>query len=98
MEEDNYAEVNIYGKSYKIRAQANSEYINNVAEYVNGKMEEVENSIEKKQSEIRIAILAALNITDELFRARDNKQDEINKIRNKSEELIDRIDKKIENS
>jgi len=98
MDEDNYAEVKIYGKSYKIRAKANSDYINTVAEYLNNKMEEVENSIEKKQSEIRIAILAALNLTDELFRARNNNQDKIDKIKDKSEELINRIDQKIDQS
>ena len=92
---NNIVEVTIFGKKYKIRAQADSDYIINVAKYVNKKMNEVENSLNKKQSEIRIAILAAMNITDELFNCQTVNEDKINNIKNKTDDLIKSIDENI---
>ncbi|HMA61352.1 MAG TPA: cell division protein ZapA [bacterium] len=93
---NNIVEVTIFGKKYKIRAQADSDYIVNVAEYVNKKMKEVEDSLDKKQSEIRIAILAAMNITDELFNCQTTSKDDINKIKDKTDNLIKTIEENIE--
>jgi len=94
---NNIVEVKIFGKTYKIRAQADSDYIINVAKYVNDKMKDVENSLDKKQSEIRIAILAAMNITDELFNCQTVNKENIDKIKDKTDNLIKTIDKNIEN-
>ncbi len=67
LKKDNYVKVNIHGQEYTVKAQADPDYIKNVARYVNEKMDEVEKSLPNKQASIRIAILAAMNITDELF-------------------------------
>ena len=93
---NNIVEVTIFGKKYKIRAQANSDYILDVAKYVNQKMTEVEHSLEKKQSEIRIAILAAMNITDELFNCRTINKDTIDNVKDKTDHLIKSINENIE--
>ena len=64
--------VNIYGTEYPIRGDVDIEYIRRVAEYVDRKMREVDQNTTAKSS-LKVAILAALNIADELFRERDEK-------------------------
>jgi cell division protein ZapA len=64
--------VNIYGTEYPIKGEVDVEYIRQVAEYVDRKMREVDQTTTAKSS-LKVAILAALNIADELFRERDEK-------------------------
>ena len=69
MNEYNVLKVNIYGTDYPIKGSTNVEYIKQVAEYVDTKMREVDQNI-AVVSTLKVAILAALNIADELFKER----------------------------
>ncbi|HDP98908.1 MAG TPA: cell division protein ZapA [bacterium] len=69
-EEINILKVNIYGTEYPIKGSTDTEYIKKVAKYVDHKMREVDTGL-TVDSSLKVAILAALNITDELFRERD---------------------------
>jgi len=60
--------VTIFGSEYKIKG-ADPKYIRNVAAYVDAKMRELETRL-AAGNPTRIAILASLNIADELFRER----------------------------
>jgi len=64
--------VNIYGTEYPIKGEVDAEYILRIAEYVDRKMREVDQTTAAKSS-LKVAILAALNIADELFREREEK-------------------------
>ena len=77
--------VNIYGTEYPIRGIGDEEYILKVANYVDAKMREIDQKVAVK-SALKVAILAALNITDELFRERLEE-----------EELVERYEKRIDN-
>ncbi len=70
-DEGHVLKVNIFGTEYPIKSGAgtNVEYVRRVAEYVDHKMREVDQSTSAKTS-LKVAILAALNITDELFQER----------------------------
>ncbi len=72
-EEDNVLKVNIYGTEYPIRGSTDTEYIHQIAEYVDGKMRDIDQNTSVKSS-LKVAILAAINIADELFREREEKQ------------------------
>lgn len=63
--------INIYGTEYPIKsdAETDTEYIRRVADYVDKKMREIDQNTQSKSS-LKVAILAALNITDELFQER----------------------------
>ena len=63
---ENLVKVDIYGKEYTVKGQADSSYIESVAEYVDSKMKEVDANV-PFESSLKVAILAAMNITDELF-------------------------------
>ncbi len=65
--------VSILGKQYSIVSQVDPEYIKKAAEYLDMQMREVSQTY-PNITEAKIAVLAALNITDELFRARDSEE------------------------
>lgn len=66
----NILKVTIYGTEYPIRGNTDVEYIKKVAKYVDSKMREVNKNI-SIDSTLKVSILAALNITDELFQERE---------------------------
>ncbi len=68
MSEKNTVTVRIYGQEYSISADMPREYIMRVADYVDGKMNELGlgNSIPMSS----VAVLAAVNICDELMHSR----------------------------
>ena len=84
----NILKVRIYGAEYPVRGQVDASYIKSVAEYVDKKMRKVDKNV-RVDSSLKVAILASLNITDELFRERTEKDQLEDKI-NKLNALIDR--------
>lgn len=87
--------VNIYGTEYPVKGDADPDYIQEVAEYLDEKMREVGRSLTVKSS-TKVAVLAALNITDELFRARREKQEQVETLEARLRGLTDRIEERIE--
>ena len=69
MDARNVVQVQIFGHSYTIRGEADQEYILNVAAYVDRKMREITDKL-PVASLSKVAILASLNIADELFKER----------------------------
>jgi cell division protein ZapA len=69
MDAKNVVQVQIFGHSYTIRGEANQEYIMGVAAYVDRKMREITEKL-PVASLSKVAILASLNIADELFKER----------------------------
>jgi len=92
---DNLVRVNIYGQEYTVKSKAERDYIISVANYVNEKMEEVETSLRTVQTPIRVAILAAMNITDELFTCNQEKDKIVSTVEEKAGFLVDIIDEKL---
>jgi cell division protein ZapA len=90
----NVLKVRIYGAEYSVRSQEDVSRIKEVAEYVDKKMREVDNSV-RVDSSLKVAILASLNITHELFRERDEKESIRHQLEDKIRELNTLIDRKI---
>ncbi len=63
--------VSIFGKEYSLVSEVDPEYIRRTAGYLDSKMREVSENY-PNIPEARIAVLAALNIADELLRARED--------------------------
>jgi cell division protein ZapA len=63
-------EVKILGQRYKIRSDEGQDYIEKLAEYVNDQISEVQRG-SKSVATHSVAILAAMNIADNLFKIRD---------------------------
>ena len=69
MDAKNVVQVQIFGHTYTIRGEADQDYIMEVAAYVDRKMREITDKL-PVASLSKVAILASLNIADELFKER----------------------------
>lgn len=69
MMDTNRLKVTIFGTDYALKADTSHEYIKETAAYMDKKMKEIVNRFHD-QSDTRVAVLAGLNITDELFQAK----------------------------
>jgi cell division protein ZapA len=61
--------VNIFGNEYTLLSENNDDYVKEIARYIDDKMREIDRSNQVK-STVKVAILAALNIADELYQER----------------------------
>ncbi len=78
--------VTIYGQEYPIRGRGDEEHIREVAQYVDERMTQIEEQT-SVTTPARLAILAALNIADELFTLRREKERIVNEFEEKTKEL-----------
>ena len=91
----NQIKITIFGQEYSVKAPADPTYIKKIAEYVDTKMREVQSGFSSTQSSNRIAILSAMNITDELFNAKKKGDSDSNEVEEKITSLIDLIDESV---
>ena len=93
MSEGHVIPVEIAGQRYPIRSTLDPEYVARLAGYVDEKMRAAAESTPSSDS-LRLAVLAALNIADELFRCRDANRARDGQLAERAEELerlVDRI-------
>ncbi|MCP3957053.1 MAG: cell division protein ZapA [bacterium] len=79
-------DVEIFGSVYHVRGKQNPEYLLELAEVVDGKMREISHHVGVVDSG-KIAILAALNLADELLQCNDQQEGERVEMMEKVEEL-----------
>ena|SRR5258707_433123 len=85
--------VEIFGQRYPIRAALDPEYIQRLATYVDGKIRAAGDSAPSGDP-VRLAVLAALNIADELFRHLETSRAAGGSVVERAEELerlLDRV-------
>ena len=87
--------VNILGQDYVVRSAAGQKYLEKVAAYVDEKMEEIKASGIDDSQQLRIAILAAMNITDELFTYKKEKKKFVDKVEAKTIAITEFIENRI---
>jgi cell division protein ZapA len=88
--------IDILGTSLMIQSDESAEHLARLSSYVKGKMEEVKSRYSFADP-LTVAVLAALNIADEMFKSRDapfgaDKAAEIEKV---AERLIERMDEEL---
>ena len=88
--------VIIFNQEYRIKSQADEEYILEIAEIVNDKMVEVKQSgLASENQQLRIAVLACMNITDEYFSSIKETNNVINSLQNKALVIDEYVDEKL---
>ena len=87
--------VIISGQEYAFKTGAETKTIQAVADYINSKMKEVESAGVDTSSQLRIAVLAAMNITAELFECKKKKDQVIDKVESKARAISEYIEEKI---
>lgn len=95
MVEKSATTVEIFGREYKIKGVGDERYVQSIAKYVDDKMREVSNE-SSLPSQDRLAILAALNIADELFQERQQSFDVCSSIEEKTDRMINVLDKNLQ--
>ena len=84
--------VEIYNQTYNIRSDGDSEYISELAEFVDGRMREISSGTLTVDS-LKVAILAALHIADELQRLKKVHEQADAQLASRSAECADMLDR-----
>ena len=93
----NVVRVNILGQEYVMKTSANPKYIQDVAKYVNEKMDEIKKSgVDPSSQQLKISVLACMNITAELFDIKSKSKDVVSRVENQALKISEYIDKKID--
>ena len=85
--------VEIAGQRYPIRSSLDPDYVVRLATYVDEKMRAAADSSPSGDS-MRLAVIAALNVADELFRCRDANRARNGELAERTQELerlLDRV-------
>ena len=88
--------ISVYGREYPLRCATENERLEEVVEYVEAKMKQV-GEASSLSSYSEIAVLAALNITDELLDARNSDGDSQDDLRLRAKTLLMPLDEKLPN-
>ena len=84
--------VEIYNQTYNIRSDGDNEYIMRLAEYVDGKMREISSGTLTVDS-LKVAILAALHITDEFHQLKNQQVQTDQQLASRSAECAEMLDR-----
>ncbi len=82
--------VEIAGQQYPIRSTLDAKYVAELAAYVDQKMRSAAEAAPASDL-LGLAVLVALNIADEYFRARDQQSGELNARALRLEQLVDDV-------
>ena len=84
--------VEIFGRTYLIRAKDDKQYVENLARMVHEKMLEVERSTKTVDS-VRVAVLTALNLADDLTRVKNEYEKRVRHLDTERAKLLEMVEK-----
>src|SRR2546429_4462942 len=84
--------VEIYNQTYNIRSDGDTEYIIQLAEFVDSRMREISSGTLTVDS-LKVAILAALHIADELHRLKNMHEQADSQLGTRSAECAEMLDR-----
>jgi cell division protein ZapA len=83
--------VEVHGQRYPIKTTLDPDYVHELAAYVHRKMSLASEAAPSSDT-LALAVLSALNIADELFRAQDQHQDEAGHLSQRTRALEHMVD------
>lgn len=86
--------IDIYDQSYNVNAAENEEYLKELAAYVDTKMREVAEATRIADS-LKVAVLAALNIADEMFTLRERQERIEGPLRRRVEKCVALVEREL---
>ena len=86
--------IEVLGTSFVIQSGESSEHLAHLSSYVKARIEEVKGRYSFADP-LTIAVLTALNITDELFKTREGHDPQGQEIESVAERLINRMDEEL---
>ncbi len=88
-------EVEIFGTVYNVRGEKDPEYLQELAGLVDGRMRDIAQQVSTVDS-AKIAILAALNIADELFQCQRHQEGSRVEVEEKVAQLAGELSKALQ--
>jgi cell division protein ZapA len=89
--------IEIYDQSYNVSAEQDEAYLKELARFVDGRMRAVADATRTVDS-LKVAVLAALNIADELFSLRERQGELEGPLRKRVEKCVALVEKALEQS
>jgi cell division protein ZapA len=87
--------IEVHGQQYPIRTHLEPRYVQDLAHYVDRKMRAAAEASPSSDT-VGLAVLTALNIADEFFRAREQRFDETATLTSRAEELERIVDQALQ--
>jgi len=87
-------EVDVYGQKLSVRPIEDEGYVHELARYVEGQMQTIAQGT-ARSTPIKVAILAAMNIADQLFRQERHRQAGEAEMERRTEGLLECIESNI---
>ena len=91
MDTNDSTSVEIFGQTYNVRGEGDPNYLAELARFVDTRMREVAAEVATVDP-VKIAILAALNISDDLYQAGKGRKDDPTNAVARAERLIRKLD------
>jgi len=85
--------VDVHGQRYAVRSDLDPQYVAMLAEHLDARMRQASRELASSDP-LRLAVIAALNVTDELFRARADSTGIEDRLRERAadiERLVDAV-------
>lgn len=89
--------IEIYDQIYNVNSGQDEEYLKTLADYVDRKMREVADATRIADS-LKVAVLTALNIADEMFTLREREKQIEGPLRKRVEKCVGMVEKALERS
>ena len=90
----NAIEVDIFGQRLSLQGNADENYVHELAQYVEGQMNTIAGNL-ATSTPTKVAILAAINIADQLFTQESRRQAGEAEVERRATGLLECIDKQI---
>jgi len=88
-------EVEVFGHRFSLQGEGDEAYFHELAEYVDTQMRTLAKQT-KTSTPTKLAILAAINVTDELFRQQRHRDSGETEMERRAQLLVERIDEHLE--
>ena len=95
MPDEKVVHVEVHGQRYPIKTTLQPEYVQDLASYVNRRMG-MAADVSPSTDMLGLAILAALNIADELYRMRNRQLDDAGNLAERAQQLERIVDQALE--
>jgi cell division protein ZapA len=84
--------VSVAGQQFSVRTDAQPKYLQELADFVTAKMDEVRRSGRTITTQ-SLALLAAMNIADELYQLRASQRELKRQVREKTERILNHLER-----
>ncbi|MFZ0213657.1 MAG: cell division protein ZapA [Candidatus Acidiferrales bacterium] len=89
--------IEIFDQTYNIQSEDDESYLRELASFVDERMRTISEATHQVDS-MRIAVLAALNISDELFALRKRQKELEGPLRRRVEKCVNLVERTLESS